>query len=106
MYYQIRVQRWVFWWLFVGVAPGVIAIGNILGRDLTHAQIRIILFLGVIHWVLGGLICYACDAVRVEQTSPPEPKHGLQRSTSDTEWYAAPDFLFPGHRKSVLPLRY
>ena len=84
MYYQIRVRRWVIWWLVVGVSLGVIAIGNILGRDLTHAQIRIILFLGVTHWVLGGLICYACDAVRVEQASPTDPKHVIRQNTSET----------------------
>ena len=106
MHVQIRVRRWVIWWLYVGVALGVIAIGNILARDLTHRQIRIALFVGVVHWVLGGLICYVLDAVRIEQKAPPPRAKEVGGIAPEKEWHSASDFLLPGGGKSVLPPRY
>ncbi len=101
---RIRVQHWVIWWLYTGVALGVIAIGNILGRDLSRGQIKIILFLGVIFWVLGGMVCYALQAVHFEHPSPPLEQ--APRGAPEKEWHAASDFLLPGGGKSVLPPRY
>ncbi|MGO9240513.1 MAG: hypothetical protein ACLPXM_09800 [Terriglobales bacterium] len=101
---QIRVQRWVIWWLYTGVALGVIAIGNILGRDLSREQIKIILFLGVVFWLLGGMVSYALHAVQFEHPSPPLAP--APRGAPEKEWHAASDFLLPGGRKSILPPRY
>lgn len=91
---RIRVQHWVIWWLYTGVALGVIAIGNILGRDLSRGQIKIILFLGVIFWVLGGMVCYALQAVHFEHPSPPTRASAKRR----TRKRMARRFRFPAAR--------
>ena len=62
---SIRVHHWVIWWFFVGVACGIVALLNIFFRDLTQTQERAILLLGVLHWVLGGLVCYAFEGIQV-----------------------------------------
>jgi hypothetical protein len=103
---RIRVHRWVVWWLYIGIAIGVVAMGNILGRDLTRSQIKIILFLGVIHWVLGGLVCYARHAIHFEYPSEAAPPDEAPKRQHEKEWHAASTFLLPGGRKSVLPPRY
>ena len=66
MHIHLRIHRWVLWWFYVGVVCGVVALINILSRDLTRIQDRIILVIGVLFWLLGGLICYACDSVQIE----------------------------------------
>lgn len=106
MYIYVRLHRWVLWWFYVGVICGVVAVVNILGRSLSRTQEDVILLIGAMHWVLGGLICYACDAIRIEGSSQ-QPK-GKDPSTTreSAEWHPASDFLFPGNSKSVLPPRY
>ena len=107
---HIRIRRWVVWWVYVGVALGVVAVANLIGRDLTRRQERIILLMGVIHWVLGGLVCYACDSIRVTRPIPPPPEklapQDARARDSSKEWHPASDFLLPGGRKSVLPPPY
>jgi hypothetical protein len=105
MHVHVRMHRWVVWWFYVGVVCGVVAVINILGRDLSRTQERVILAIGVLHWALGGLVCYACDAIRIEGSSqrlkseePPKPR-------DIPEWHPASDFLLPGTRKSLLPPR-
>jgi hypothetical protein len=106
MHIQVRVQRWVLWWIYVGIVCGVVAVINILGRNLSRSQEDIILVIGVVHWVLGGLVCYAFDAVRIEGAQQPKRKapSGVWQQLS--EWHPPSDFLFPGSRKSFLPPRY
>lgn len=55
----------------------MVALINILSRDLTRVQERIILVLGVLFWLLGGLVCYACDSVQIDNHdhSPHIMKH-------------------------------
>ncbi len=107
MHIHVRVQRWVLWWIYVGIICGVVAVINILGRHLSRTQEDIILVIGVVHWVLGGLVCYALDAVRIEgasqQMKRKEPA-GIWQQLS--EWHPPSDFVFPGNRKSLLPPRY
>lgn len=103
---HIRVHRWVVWWFYASVAFGATAIANILGRDLTRRQERILLFLGVIYWVLGGLVSFACVSIRIEKPSPPPAQEEVPKADSQKEWHAASDFLFPGGRKSILPPKY
>jgi len=55
---HVRIHRWVVWWFYVGAVCGVTALVNILGRDLTRTQELIILIFGVLHWLLGGLVCW------------------------------------------------
>ena len=104
MYLHLRVHHWVVWWFVIGVICGVVALVNILSRNLTRSQEDAVLVFGVINWVLGGLVCYSLEAVRLEgppKTTPREhfeaPHHEL------TEWHPASDFLQPGRRKRLLP---
>ncbi|MGA2119800.1 MAG: hypothetical protein ABSH56_34280 [Bryobacteraceae bacterium] len=103
---RVRMHRWVMWWFYVGVVCGVVALINILGRsDLTRTQERIILLIGVVHWVLGGLVCYAFDAVRIveEGTAERLKREEPTRPRDAPEWHPASDFILPGTRKRVLP---
>jgi hypothetical protein len=60
-----------------------------------------ILLIGVAHWLLGGLVCYATKAIRIEQ-GPREPEHhAAPRSQEPLEWHAASDFLLPGSRRRL-----
>ena len=102
---RIRIHRWVIWWLCIGVVCGAVALVNIFFRDLTRQQDRIILIVGVIHWVLGGFVCWAFDGVRVETVSLPDCKESTG-SLPEREWHSASEFLLPGGRKSVLPPWY
>jgi hypothetical protein len=110
---HIRVRRWVVWWFYASVAFGATAIANILGRDLTRRQDRILLFLGVIYWVLGGLVSFACDSIRIETPGPPPAQKAgpsvrteALKADAQREWHVASDFLLPGGRKSLLPPKY
>ena len=64
----IRIRRWVAWWFCLGVICGAVALINIFFRDLTRKQDQVILFLGVVHWLLGGLVCWAWEGVRLDKT--------------------------------------
>src|SRR4051794_1813691 len=111
MHIHVRMHRWVLWWIYLGVAGGVVALANILFRDPTRTQDKIILVAGIAHWVLGGLVCYAYDAIRIEDSSRKpvrvEPSQARERRISRAgereEWHPASDFLLPGTRKSLLP---
>lgn len=78
----IHVRRWVRWWFYVGVVCGAVALANIFLRELTRAQDEIILFLGVVFWILGGLVCWALDGIKVEHSPAPrrpnEPPQPIQ----------------------------
>lgn len=66
----LHVRRWVRWWFYVGVVCGAVALANIFFRSLTRAQDDAILFVGVMHWLLGGLVCWALDGIKVEKAHP------------------------------------
>jgi predicted membrane channel-forming protein YqfA (hemolysin III family) len=103
---HVRIHRWILWWVYVGVACGAVAVINILSRNLSRTQENVILLIGAVFWVLGGVVCYACDAIRVEGSSQ-QPKNTEPTRALDTpEWHPASDFLFPGHRKGHLPRKY
>lgn len=96
--------------MVVGVVCGVVAVTNILEHSLTRAQERVLIAMGILNWMLGGLICYACEGIQIEEAPPPpgqlrkdEPKPAPRR---DQEWHSASDFLLPGSRKSLLPPKY
>jgi hypothetical protein len=102
---HIRIHRWVIWWLCLGVVFGAIALVNILFRELTRAQDKVILLIGIVHWVLGGVVCWAFEGVKI--TSVPPLKRHLPAPIEDTrEWHSASDFVQPGNRKSLLPPRF
>jgi len=66
----IHFHRWVVWWFFLGLIGGAIGLVNIFFLDLTHTQERVILFFGVLHWLLGGLVCWAWEGVTLHTNTP------------------------------------
>jgi hypothetical protein len=67
---HLRIRPWVIWWFWLGVVCGAVAILNIVTRNLNRPQELIILFIGVMNWVLGGVICWAFG-IHIVQPSPP-----------------------------------
>ena len=102
---RVRIHRWVIWWLCLGIVFGAIALVNIFFRDLTRTQDKIILVIGVVHWVLGGVVCWAFDGIKVQAIKPPERRQAAQVDEA-REWHSASEFVLPGGRKSILPPRY
>jgi hypothetical protein len=102
---HIRIHRWVIWWLCLGVICGAIALVNILFRDLTRTQEKLILIVGIINWVLGGIVCWAYDGVKITSVPAPE-RRPTPRLEETREWHPASDFILPGGRKSLLPPRF
>ena len=102
---HIRIHRWVIWWLCLGVVFGAIALVNILFRDLTRTQDKMILMVGMVHWVLGGVVCWAFEGVKISSTPAVEPKQSVSVE-EPAEWHPASDFILPGSRKSLLPPSY
>jgi hypothetical protein len=107
LHLRVRIHHWVLWWMVLGVVCGVVAVTNILERNLSRAQERILLALGVLNWILGGFVCYACEGIQIHEHTDEHPKVESKRtSDQQPEWHAASDFLLPGGRKSLLPPRY
>jgi len=106
MYTQVRIHRWVLWWFYLGIICGAIALINILGRDLSPVQVKYVLALGVLHWLLGGVVCYCCGGVRIEPQAQHRKKPGQPGASQLREWHSASEFLLPGNRKSLLPPKY
>jgi hypothetical protein len=52
----------------LGIAGGVVALLNILGRHLTRGTEDILLVLGIMHWFLGGLVCWALEGIQIHAT--------------------------------------
>jgi hypothetical protein len=103
----VRIHHGALVWFYVGVVCGAIALANILSRNLSSTAIKWILVLGVLHWLIGGILCFAWDAVRIEVASRDARKNVQPRKTpSMAEWHYASEFLLPGNRKSLLPPRY
>jgi hypothetical protein len=102
LHFHVRVRRWVVWWFYAGVVCGIAALANIFGRDLTPTAVRILLLVGISHWLLGGLVCWAADGIQIQpppqQTKPPAPTE----SRPAHEWHAASDLVLPGSRKRLM----
>jgi hypothetical protein len=103
---HLKIHRWVLWWFYVGVLCGVIALVNILTRDLTRLQEHVILIIGVLHWVLGGFVCWAFDGVRIHEPPAPTERHEITPPEPGRGWHPGSDFVLPGGRKSLLPPKY
>jgi len=97
---HVRIQRWVVWWICLGFACGLIAVANILGRGLSHEQETVLLVVGGLHWLLGGLVCWALGAVQVENLDESAP---APQVPSENEWHPASDFVIPGARHLLPP---
>jgi hypothetical protein len=107
MQIHLRVQHWVVWWFYVGVVCGAIALTIILGHHFTGAQDRLLLLIGAAHWLLGGIVCWAFQGVRVESRPPAAPPaQSPPKAGVEKEWHSPSDFLLPGGRQSMLPWRH
>src|SRR2546423_1135201 len=98
MHFHLRVHHWVVWWFVIGIVCGIVALANILSRNLTRSQEDIVLVIGAIHWILGGLVCYSFEAIRIERPKPAlKPEQPSSESHGDDrEWHPPSDFLQPG----------
>ena len=104
MYLHFRVHHWVVWWFYVGIACGVVALVNVLFRDLTRTQETVILVIGVLFWLLGGLVCYAYEGIQLMVKPQQQPPHLETREDDDQkEWHPASDFVLPGTQRRFLP---
>ncbi len=106
MHVHVKVQHWVMWWFYLGVICGVIALVNIFFRDLTPVDIKLVLIFGVLHWLLGGVICYCFDGVKIEKPALPFARVSQPDASLQKEWHSASDFVLPGSRRSLLPPKY
>ena len=103
---HLRIRRWVLWWFYIGVIGGVFAISIILADRLTPPQEKLFLLIGVAHWLLGGVVCWAFESVQVEPKGPPAPSQKSADWRPGTSWHSASEFLLPGGRRSLLPWRH
>jgi hypothetical protein len=92
---HVRIQRWVVWWVSLGFAGGLIAVANMIGRDLSHEQENVLLAVGILHWLLGGLVCWELGAVQVKSLDESSPPPAV---ASEKEWHPASEFVIPGAR--------
>lgn len=70
---HLSVRQWVVWWFYIGIIAGVVALVNILFRDLTRSQDHVILVVGIAFWAFGGFVCWASDSVRWQYRPPSRP---------------------------------
>ena len=103
---HLRVRRWVMWWLSIGIVCGIVAVSIILGDNLTPPQEKIVLLIGAAHWVLGGIVCWAFESVKIETRNTPAEAQKSETSVPERYWHPASDFLLPGRRQSLLPWRH
>ena len=106
---HFQIRRWVLWWFAIGIVCGVVAVINILSRNLTRTQEEVLLVMGVMHWVLGGIACYFYDSVQMKPTQDrnndqhKDMKDDEHKAEKQSEWHEASDFLLPGGRHSLPP---
>jgi len=106
MHVYVRIHHWVLWWFYLGVVGGAIALINILTRDLTRAQERVILVIGLLFWLLGGLVCHAYDGVQIETPRRQSTRNDRPEVEQQREWRPVSDFVLPGRRKDLLPPKH
>jgi hypothetical protein len=106
LHFHLRVQHWVVWWFYVGIACGVIALANVFLRHLSETDVKLVLFFGVLFWALGGAICYAVEGVKIVIPQGAGEHSNQPGAPFEGEWHSASDFLLPGNRKSILPTAY
>lgn len=106
MFVHFQIRRWVLWWIYIGIVCGIVAVINILSRNLTRTQEEVLLAMGLMHWVLGGIACYFYDSVQVQKSNQNSQQPEQQEAERQTEWHQASDFLLPGGRRSLLPPKH
>lgn len=105
MFVHFKIRRWVLWWFYIGIVCGLVAVINILNRNLTRTQEEVLLVMGVMHWVLGGIACYFYDSVQIQKPTQ-DTKDDQHKPEQESEWHEASDFLLPGGGHSLLPPRH
>ena len=70
--HHLHIHHWVVWWFYVGLVCGVVAMVNIFTRDLSRSQDHLILLVGIIFWVLGGVVSWAAKGIEPYETPPVE----------------------------------
>ena len=96
---HVRIQRWVIWWICLGLVFGFIAVANMLGRNLSRSQEDVLWVVGALNWFLGGIICWSLRAVQVHRVDKSAPHPDVP---NEKEWHPPSDFVIPGARH-VLP---
>lgn len=107
MHIHVRIHHWVLWWFYTGVILGAVAVVNILTRDLTRSQERVILIVGLLFWILGGIVCHAYEGIQIQRPRE-SPDHSVRNEPvagQQKEWHPASDFVLPGHKR-LLPPKY
>ena len=89
----LHVRRWVVWWFYVGVVCGAVALANIFLRHFTRTQDEVILFLGVLHWILGGLVCWAWEGVKFEKPAQGQENQKMGQAVLGAEKIASDQLL-------------
>jgi hypothetical protein len=102
---HVRIHRWVVWWFYIGLVGGVVALVNIFGRHLTRTDEETFIIAGLLHWFLGGFVCWALEGIQVQPPREAPECYPPARSRPEKEWHPASDFLLPGGGKRLLPPR-
>jgi hypothetical protein len=100
---HLRIHRWVVWWFYIGLIGGIVALVNILGWHLTRSEEETLIVLGIMHWFLGGFICWALEGIQFQPPSEAPEYQSTIRNAPEMEWHPASDFLLPGSGKRLLP---
>lgn len=92
-HYHLHLHRWVVWWIYIGIVCSIVALVNILFRNLSPLQTAMVIVMGVLFWIIGGIVAYGYGGVLIV----PMRHHSLVKHDSpEDEAHAATDFLFPG----------
>jgi hypothetical protein len=90
-HYHLHLRRWVVWWIYIGVVCGIIALVNILFRNLSPLQAAMVIVMGVLFWIIGGIVAYGYGGIVIV----PMPLPHYSPAKHEEEAHAATDFLFP-----------
>jgi hypothetical protein len=52
---------------------------------------------------LGGLVCYACDAIRIDDAPLLQGHIESSKAPDMTQWLSASEFVLPGTKSSLFP---
>src|SRR5260370_401104 len=80
MHFHVRIRHWVVLWFYVGVVFGAIAVFNILAENLSLAEIKFVLVIGVAFLQPGWQVPRSRRTLRRSASSPLEPTRMTARS--------------------------
>jgi hypothetical protein len=106
MHFHLRVHHWVIDWIVVGVVCGIVVLVNLLFRRPAPDEVVLSLFFGGLYWVIGGIVCYCVEAVKLESPHGSERGEMAKRAAEAGEYHCASDFLFPGASHHLFPRRH